>query len=65
MSERNYHRVVYSITDKDSDRSYWTRIGVTRLNKDGSESVLLDALPLGRMIIQDPKKVDEEIERNQ
>ena len=59
-----FHRIAYSIADRGG-RSYWTRVGVTMLNKDGSETVLLDALPLGRLVLQEAKKVQDAIEENQ
>lgn len=38
------------------ERSYWTRIGVAFVNKDGSLNVRLDSLPLdGKLHIRDPK----------
>ena len=64
MSEYKYDRVAYAITEKNG-RSHWTRVGVSFVNKDGSETVLLDAAPLsGRLVLQDPKKVDDELEQN-
>jgi hypothetical protein len=37
-------------------KARWVRIGVTFLNKDGSESVLLDALPInGKLQLRTPR----------
>ncbi len=45
-------RQVYTITERNG-KSYWIRIGAAFVNKDGSETVLLDALPVnGRMQIR-------------
>ncbi len=39
---------VYAINEKDGDRaSWWQRIGMAFVNRDGSISIYLDALPLG------------------
>lgn len=46
-------KVVYTITER-GDRSYWTKIGVAYLNRDGSLNVKLDAVPVnGTMQIRD------------
>ena len=58
----NYHREVYAVTDlpeKEGQqaKSRWTRIGVTFQNKDGSETVVLDALPInGRLVLREPRE---------
>lgn len=37
---------VYTVVDKEgTDKSFWVRIGACFTNRDGSFSVLLDALP--------------------
>lgn len=63
----NFHRDVYvtaALPEKKGRpaKSRWTRIGVSFLNKDGSETVVLDALPLnGRLVLREPKaKATEE-----
>jgi hypothetical protein len=57
------HRlVVYAIPEsKDGERGFWTRIGVAFTNRDGSITLLLDALPLGtnRLQVREPKPVPE------
>lgn len=46
-------RQVFTITERDG-KSYWIRIGAAFTNRDGSESVLLDALPVnGRLQIRE------------
>jgi len=45
-------RQVFAIAQRNG-KSYWIRIGAAFLNQDGSETVLLDALPInGRMQIR-------------
>jgi len=59
------HREAWTVTETSTEggaqtKGFWTRIGRSYLNKDGSETVLLDALPLtGRIIMREPKKTDE------
>jgi hypothetical protein len=46
-------KIVYTITERDN-KSYWTRIGVATVNRDGSLSIKLDALPCnGTMHVRD------------
>jgi len=60
------NRVAYAVSessskDDDETKSYWTKVGVTFLNKDGSETVVLDAIPVnGRLVLQEPKKAEED-----
>ncbi|HEY4485889.1 MAG TPA: hypothetical protein VI702_06195 [Nitrospiria bacterium] len=45
-------RQVFTITERNG-KSYWVRIGASFRNQDGSDTVLLDALPIsGRMQIR-------------
>lgn len=45
-------RQVFAISQRNG-KSYWIRIGAAFTNQDGSETVLLDALPVtGRMQIR-------------
>ncbi|MEW6323963.1 MAG: hypothetical protein AB1515_01095 [Nitrospirota bacterium] len=45
-------RQVFAIAERNG-KSYWIRIGAAFINQDGSETVLLDALPVnGRMQIR-------------
>jgi hypothetical protein len=39
-------RQVFAIAQRNG-KSYWIRIGAAFTNQDGSETVLLDALPVG------------------
>jgi hypothetical protein len=46
-------KIVYAVTEK-GERSYWTKIGVAFVNRDGSLSVRLDAMPMnGSMQIRE------------
>ena len=44
--EQTKFKVAYVITERN-DKTYWNRIGVAFVNKDGSINVKLDALPTG------------------
>ena len=45
-------RQVFTVIERNG-KSYWVRIGAAFSNQDGSETVLLDALPVnGRMQIR-------------
>jgi hypothetical protein len=49
---------VYAIPEsKDGEKSFWPRIGAAFTNRDGSITLLLDALPLGtnRLQVREPK----------
>ena len=55
------HRIAYAVADGAQDdegksSTRWNRIGVSFLNKDDSETVFLDALPVnGKIILRKPK----------
>jgi len=54
------HRVAWTVMESTKEgadsREFWTKIGRSFLNKDGSETVLLDALPVnGKLILRDKK----------
>lgn len=53
------HRNAFTVVDPDpgsEKKSRWTQIGVSFLNNDGSETVLLDAVPInGKIVLQEPK----------
>jgi len=52
-------KVVYTITER-GDKSFWTRIGGATVNRDGSLSVKLDAIPVnGTMQIRDWQPADQ------
>jgi hypothetical protein len=45
-------KMVYSISERENGKSYWTRIGVGFVNQDGSINLRLDAIPLNGQNIQ-------------
>ena len=50
-------RQVFAISERNG-KSYWIRIGAAFVNHDGSETVLLDALPVnGRLQIRAAQEV--------
>jgi hypothetical protein len=58
----NLHRDVYTIVAGigDGKKDRWIKIGASFLNKDGSESVLLDALPInGKLQLCMPKPKED------
>ena len=61
--ETTKYKVCYVITERN-DKSYWNRIGVAFINKDGSLNVKLDALPIGGQLqIRDyePREEGEDV----
>lgn len=61
---REIHRVAWTVSESaakegEEPREFWTRIGRTFLNRDGSETILLDALPTNARIILRDRKVAE------
>ncbi|MDP3275092.1 MAG: hypothetical protein Q8Q09_07830 [Deltaproteobacteria bacterium] len=42
-------KAVYTVTERN-DRSWWTKIGVAFVNKDGSLTVRLDATPISGVL---------------
>ena len=65
MSDFNFHRVILGVRDAGEGRNQWTQLGVTFLNKDGSENLKFNFFPTDpNMTIQlrDPKKADEKEE---
>jgi hypothetical protein len=62
----NVHRDVYTIiaSSGDGKKDRWIKIGASFLHKDGSESVLLDALPVnGKLQLRTPKPKDADIQQ--
>lgn len=59
MAER---KTVYQISEsKKGGKSFWTRIGVAFVNKDGSLNVLLNCFPIdGKLHIRDERKRDSQ-----
>jgi len=49
----NQTKVVYTISERQG-RSYWTRVGVGFVNRDGSINIRLDAIPVsGQLQLRD------------
>ncbi|HEU4408294.1 MAG TPA: hypothetical protein VFS43_23730 [Polyangiaceae bacterium] len=44
-------KILWMITER-GERTFWTRIGVGYVNRDGSVNLTLDALPLGTNRLQ-------------
>jgi hypothetical protein len=42
----NSRKVAYAITERSSGKSFWTRVGVGFVNRDGSITIRLDAMPV-------------------
>ncbi len=40
-------KVVWTVVDRGQGKSFWTRVGVGFVNRDGSLTLRLDAVPLG------------------
>ncbi|MEZ4219525.1 MAG: hypothetical protein R3B13_01260 [Polyangiaceae bacterium] len=52
-------KIAYVITERDG-RSYWNRVGVAFVNRDGSLNVKLEAMPVsGEIQIRDYVPKDE------
>ena len=56
------HRIAYAVREisakagESQPSARWTPVGVTFLNRDDSETVILDAIPVnGRLVLQKPK----------
>lgn len=60
----NTPKDAFQITEGKDGKSYWTKVGMAFVNKDGSINVFLDAFPRdGKIQIRDrrpPKKPKEE-----
>ena len=58
------HQAVYTIIPKNEGKDYWLRIGSAFANRDGSLTVLLDAMPTnGKLQIRELQPRDERRER--
>lgn len=52
-------KVVYTVLDRPSGKAIWTRIGAGWINRDGSMTLRLDALPVnGTLQVRDPDERD-------
>ncbi|MCC7539358.1 MAG: hypothetical protein IT379_24250 [Deltaproteobacteria bacterium] len=49
-------KAVYTVVERAQGKSFWVRIGAAFVNRDGSFTVKLDALPVNGMLqIRDPQ----------
>ena len=59
MTTSNQRKDVFTITEGTDGKSFWRKLGTAFTNRDGSLTVLLDAVPVnGRLHIRDPKEKD-------
>jgi len=65
MSDKNTeNKTVYALTERN-EKTFWTKIGAAFVNKDGSTTLVLDALPVsGRLQIREDQERDRD-ERGQ
>lgn len=53
-------RIVYALTPSHRGGTRWIRVGVAFINRDGSETVYLDAVPLsGKLQIREESRKAE------
>ncbi len=61
---RRTSKAVYTIIEKQGDKSVWIRIGWASVNRDGSYNLTLDALPVnGKLQVRDWQPRDEWLAR--
>ena len=55
MLEEKTVKIAYTVVQRENDgREFWVRVGAAFVNRDGSLSVRLDAMPVnGRLHIRD------------
>jgi hypothetical protein len=54
-------RAVYAVVPRADGRDHWLRVGSAFTNRDGSETILLDAVPIaGKLQIRDYQPRDAE-----
>jgi len=59
-SRQNGIKLAYTIVKRDDDRTFWVRIGAAFVNRDGSLTVRLDAVPVnGQLHIRDYQPSDK------
>lgn len=64
QSSNQPRRIVYALIPLQRGGTRWLRVGVAFLNRDGSENVYLDAVPLsGKLQIREEDPKDEESEK--
>lgn len=61
MIKETQTKAVYTIIERDKNRSRWVRIGIGFVNRDGSINIRLDAVPVnGRLHVRDYQRAREE-----
>ncbi len=51
MLEDNKVKIAYTVVEREKDgRRFWVRVGAAFVNRDGSLSVRLDAMPVNGML---------------
>jgi hypothetical protein len=57
-------RAVYALTERQDGGTRWLRVGIAFVNRDGSETIYLDAVPLsGKLQVRDEDRMDESEEK--
>ncbi|MEO8797055.1 MAG: hypothetical protein ABI551_04150 [Polyangiaceae bacterium] len=58
-------KIVYAVTENKQGKSFWTRIGIAFVNRDGSLNVKLDCVPVGetQMQIRDYEPLEDRPDR--
>lgn len=60
MTQKRFDVFTVREPTKEGQKSFWVRIGTAFQNKDGSLSVLLDAVPInGKLQIREPYEKDD------
>ena len=58
-SKRDF-KEVYTVVEGKDGKEHWQRVGAAFENRDGSETVLLNAMPLnGRLVIRERRRFEE------
>jgi hypothetical protein len=59
MSSQEPMKIVYTIVERGPGKSFWTRVGVGFVNRDGSMNLKLDAIPVnGTLQVRDWEERD-------
>lgn len=61
----NNMKVVFALTERDQ-KTFWTKIGVAYVNRDGSITCKLDALPVsGQLQLRDQEREERRDDREE